>query len=128
MWDIAPMSIFINYSLCELFISSQYGTEVLQTPPLKPLTTPSGPCHAMLQYHMTFTRWLWYHLGSRRVVVVSEHAAAMVTHPQYCPLWYLGTTRTLNLKALFLTSNHLGSSKENSWKSKMKLSKCLLGT
>jgi hypothetical protein len=30
MWDLAPMSIFINYSLCELFISSQYGTEVLQ--------------------------------------------------------------------------------------------------
>jgi len=29
MWDLAPMSIFINYSLCELFISSQYGTGVL---------------------------------------------------------------------------------------------------
>jgi hypothetical protein len=30
MWDLTPMSIFINYSLCELFISSQYGTGVLQ--------------------------------------------------------------------------------------------------
>jgi hypothetical protein len=29
MWDLTPMSIFINYSLCELFISSQYGTGVL---------------------------------------------------------------------------------------------------
>jgi hypothetical protein len=31
MWDLTPMSIFINYSLCELFISSQYGTGVLQS-------------------------------------------------------------------------------------------------
>jgi hypothetical protein len=40
-------------TLCELFIYSQYGTRVLQTLILKPLTSSSVPCHAVLQYHMT---------------------------------------------------------------------------
>jgi hypothetical protein len=41
-------------TLYKLFISSQYGIGVLQTPPLKPLTSSLGPCHAVLQYHMTW--------------------------------------------------------------------------
>jgi hypothetical protein len=48
MWDVALMTIFINHSLYVGYSSFQYGTRVLQTPPLKVLTSSSGPHHAAL--------------------------------------------------------------------------------
>jgi hypothetical protein len=59
MWDLALMTIFIkhtfyNHPLYVGYSSSQYETDVLQTPPLKLITFSSGPRNAMLQYHMTW--------------------------------------------------------------------------
>jgi hypothetical protein len=46
------MIAFMNHSLYVNYSSSQYGTKVLQSHSLKSLTSLSGPCHALLQYHM----------------------------------------------------------------------------
>jgi hypothetical protein len=49
MWDLALMTI--SYKPLTLYISSQYGTRVLQTPLLKPLTTSS--CVALVPHDLT---------------------------------------------------------------------------
>jgi hypothetical protein len=50
MWDLALMNIsYKSLILCELFIFSQYGIGVLQTPPFKPLTSLTS-CSVLMPY------------------------------------------------------------------------------
>jgi hypothetical protein len=51
MWELAPMSVFINHTLCRLLIFQMWDWSVTISP-LKPLMSSLGPCHAVLQYHM----------------------------------------------------------------------------
>jgi hypothetical protein len=51
------MTIFINHPLHVGYSSTQYGTGVLQTAPLKLLTKSSEPRHTALQYHIV---WCYY--------------------------------------------------------------------
>jgi len=53
MRDVTPMSVFINHPFYVGYPSSQYGTKVLQSPSFKHPVFLLGPCHAVIQYHMT---------------------------------------------------------------------------
>jgi hypothetical protein len=46
--------LYKQLTLCELFISSQYVIRILQTLPLKLLTSSSEPRHVVLEHGMTW--------------------------------------------------------------------------
>jgi len=48
MWDLALMDIFTKHPFYMGYSSSQYGTRVLQTSPLKLLMSSLRPHHAAL--------------------------------------------------------------------------------